>query len=795
LRYRFLLLSIASLLALGHCTAASAANRTSGRLDPNPPAVASTAPPVTLSAVPEAPMMAVPLLSSPPHLEDFLEPSLRSSEARKMLRIGGFVQRYPLDGTPVTEATTAYLGSTPRHLYIAFICKDRHPNLIRAHMKRRDALGDDDFVEVTLDTFRDRRRAFVFQANPLGIEADALYSEQTGADFSFDTVWDSWGKVTPYGYVVLIRIPFASLRFSQTSTPGQPRTWGLVLQRVISHENENAFWPQIKREIAGRLTQDALVSGFADVQQGHNIQFEPYFLAHSYRTLNTSDSQNPHFNNKELQGFTGLDTKIVLHNSLVLDTTYNPDFSQVDINDPAPPNQRFQPFFPEQRPFFLENSSYFSTPINLYYTNNIVIPRFGERLTGKVGPWAVGILDVDDRKPGQNAAAGTAAYGTRARNDVIRLNRDVGAQSSVGLIYADREYRNTYNRIGGADYRYRFKERWTLTGQAVSGGTESSDATKRSGQSYVQSLSYSGTHANYWVSYNDTSPGFQTRTGFFRRPDIREGNGGYSYTFRPSRHGVLSHGPSIYAERIWDHRGVPLDVYSRISYSVQMAHRTSLYAYMDMAQERLRPADYSMLATNVEYHNETAGFSFYTSPLQQIAVGVSGYSGRVVNYSPAVDQPPSPVDVSSTNLNVEVKPTLGLDLQNRYEFDHFTDPASGALSYDNHLVVTRWNLQMNKALSFRIIGEYLSTIPNEKFTDLPNTRDVFANALLKYEPHPGTAVYLGYTTNFQNLDPALCDRETDGSCNPNGTFLPRTNAAMLNDSRTLYLKMNYLFRF
>lgn len=739
--------------------------------------------------------MSVPVLSSAPRLEDFLDREVHSPVSRKMLNISGFVQRYPLDGRPVSEETTAYVGSTPRYLYIAFVCKDRNPKLIRAHLKRHDSIGDDDFVEVTLDTFRDRRRAFVFQSNALGTQADALYSEQTGADYSFDTVWDSWGRLTPSGYVVLMRIPFASLRFSQTAMLGQPRIWGIVLQRVISHENENAFWPQIKREIAGRLTQDAPISGFADVQRGHNMQIEPYFLARSARTLNAADSQNPYFSNKHLQGFTGLDTKIVLHDSLVLDTTYNPDFSQVDVNDPAPPNQRFQPFFHEQRPFFLENSSYFSSPINLYYTNHIVAPEFGERLTGKLGPWAVGILDVDDRKPGQDAPAGSPERGTRARFDVARLSRDLGRQSSAGIIYADHEYLNTYNRAGGVDYRYRFQERWTMTGQAIATGTKNSDTSTQSGQSYVQSVSYSDAHVNYWTSYNDTSPGFLTKTGFFRRPDIREVSGGSSYSFRPNKKGILSHGPSLFSERTWDHSGLPLDQYSDFTYNFQMTHRTSLSPFVEVGEERLRPSDYAALPADVQYHEDAVGLSFYTSPVQQLAVGFTGYTGKAVNYYPAVNQGPSPVDVDSTDLSVELKPTVGLDLQSRYEFDHFTDPSSGALAYDSHLLVTRWNLQMNKALSFRVIGEYLSTIPNDKFTDLPNTRDIFANALLKYEPHPGTAVYLGYTTNFQNLDSALCDRESDGRCNPSGAILPRTNTSMLNDSRTLYLKMNYLFRF
>ena len=185
----------------------------------------------------------IPRLESEPHLTDFFTGIARSQAAKQMLRISNFIERYPDDGKPVTEPTIAYLGYTRRIFFRAFICKDKTPMLIRAHMLARDSLGDDDNVEVLLDTFDDQRRAFLFDSNALGIQADALYSEQNGRDYSFDTVWDTWGKRTPFGYVVLMRIPFASLYFSKAE-PGQMRTWGIILQRNISHANEMAFWPQ-----------------------------------------------------------------------------------------------------------------------------------------------------------------------------------------------------------------------------------------------------------------------------------------------------------------------------------------------------------------------------------------------------------------------------------------------------------------------------------------------------------------------------------------------------------------------
>ena len=748
----------------------------------------------------------IPSLDAAPKLSDFLVSPLRSKPAREMFRVSNFIQRFPKDGAQPTEPTTAYLGYTHDYFYAAFVCHDRTPSLIRAHMLARDLLGDDDFVEVMLDTFHDQRRAFVFKTNALGIQADALYSEQNGSDYSFDTVWDTWGKRTPYGYVVLIRIPFASMYFAKAA-PDQMRTWGIILERNISHANEYVFWPQNRHNVAGRLTQDIAVDGFRDVEHGQNWQFEPYALAHNLRQLNTVNPVNPYFQDKHLQGYAGLDAKFILRNSLILDTTINPDFSQVGIDNPATPNQRFPPYFPEVRPFFIENSSYFMTPISLYYTDNIVLPQYGARLTGKLGPWALGILGVDDRSPGQAVPPGNPEYGTRAHFYVGRVNRDVGPLSNVGFIYADREYLGSFNRAGGIDYRARLKNRWTLTGQAITSATQNIGnftsgeepcellTVTCSGQVYSQQLNYSDLHKNWWVSYNDTSAGYVTDTGFFRRPDVREPNGFYSYTFRPKHGLVLSHGPSIYSERIWDHTGLPLDFYINPTYSATFKYRTSVSANVDVGQDRLRPVDYTVLTHNVEYHSHTSGINFYSSPQPYLAVGGGFYKGTVINYAPPRNSGPDPVNVSSPNLNVEVKPISSIDLQNSYIYTHFTNLTNGNVVYDNHELISRWNYQLTKAVSFNLIGQYISTLPDTRYTRLPNSKTLFADALFTYLPHPGTAIYFGYIGNFANINRALCTREADGLCNLNDPILPPTYSSLMNDSKTIYLKLTYLLRF
>ena len=774
---------------------------------PNAPDVSLPRPVQTpLPTLRYTPRLRIPRLTGEPKLSDFLVAPLRATPAQEMLRVDNFIQRYPNDGQPTTEPTVAYLGYTHEYFYAAFVCSDAQPGLIRAHMLARDNLGDDDFVELILDTFHDQRRAFVFKSNARGIQADALYSEQNGSDYSFDTVWDTWGRRTQHGYVVLMRIPFASLYFAKAAE-GENRTWGILLQRGISHANEYVFWPQVKHAVAGRLTQELAVDGFTNIEHGRNWQLEPYALARNLRQLNTVNPLDPYFQDKHLQGYTGLDAKFILHNSLVLDTTVNPDFSQVGIDNPAPPNQRFPAYFPEVRPFFIENSSYFMTPVSLYYTDNIVLPQYGARLTGKLGPWAMGLLGVDDRNPGQMVPPGTPDFNTRAHFYLARINRDVGPLSNVGAIYADHEYLGYYNRAGGFDYRARLRQRWTLTGQAITSETENlsnsttgeqsceTGALSCSGQVYQQNINYSDLHQNAWVAYNDTAAGFVTDTGFFRRPDTREPNGYYGYTFRPAHGPIQSHGPSLYSERIWDHTGLPLDFYINPSYSVNFQRRTSISANVDLGQDRLRPVDYSALPQNVEYHSHTEGLNFYSSPVPYIAVGGGAYQGTVINYSPQTGSGPNPVNVTSPNLNVELKPVSPIDLQNSYTYTHFTNPVTGSSVYDNHELISRWNYQMTQAISFNLIGEYIATLPNPTYTSLSNSKNLFADALFTYLPHPGTAIYFGYIGDFQNLNRALCTRDANGQCNPADPILPTTYSSLMNSDKTLYLKLTYLLRF
>ena len=331
----------------------------------------------------------IPRVETAPKLEDFLGMEPGGDWKGKLAKVQGFRQRVPSDGAPSTELTETYLGYDDKNLYAIFVCFDSKPGLIRARLSRREDVFDDEHVELMLDTFHDHRRAYAFFANPLGVQADALWTEgpdtDKNFDFSFDTVWNSAGKVTPQGFVVWMEIPFRSLRFGSSD----PQTWGVLLGRGIPRKNEDTFWPEYSSRITGRLNQAGTASGMEHIASGRNLQLIPYGIFRSFKELDLRDPNAPTYSQRAAFGQFGLDAKAVLKDKFVLDATVNPDFSQIESDDPqVTVNQRFEVQFPEKRPFFLENANYFQTPIPLLFTRRIVDPQWGARLTGKDGPWA-----------------------------------------------------------------------------------------------------------------------------------------------------------------------------------------------------------------------------------------------------------------------------------------------------------------------------------------------------------------------------------------------------------------------
>ena len=575
--------------------------------------------------------------------------------APSMARVTRFLQQQPHDGQPVSQPTEAYLGYDEKNLYVVFVCHD-DPAKVRAHETRREGFDGDDDVEVMLDTFHDRRRAYVFQVNPKGVQWDAIWTEQayadTGGNFdtSFDTLWYSKGKVTGQGYVVWIAIPFRSLRFPSA----HDQTWGIVLLREIIRENEKAFWPHISINQEGRLGQAGTAKGLSGISPGRNIQLIPYGLLNSFHTVDDRGPDTPcptlfdptalcaRFQNRAIGGTAGVDGKVIFSDSLVLDATANPDFSQVESDEPqVTVNQRYRVYFPEKRPFFIENADYFHTPIDLFFTRNIVNPDAGIRLTGKTGPYSLGILASDDRAPGLTVSPADPLFKSRSYFSIARVSRDIFKQSSIGAIYTDWEdpAANTFNRVGGIDARFKFSKQLTASAQGVVSSTYCSEqysatyftcaAGYSAGPAYKAELDYTSRN---WIQssiYNDVSPGFLTQPGFVNRVDIREYRDNTSYSFRPKSGPIVSWGPEIQTHSTWDHNGLRLDTDYNPDLALVMKRRTRflIFPYEEF-RERLRPQDPYGLNENVDFHEHSSGINFYTAPVPQVGRGSPVFLGR-----------------------------------------------------------------------------------------------------------------------------------------------------------------------
>lgn len=762
--------------------------------------------------------LVIPRLAHGPTLEDFLSMKPDGSAALAMARISDLVQREPHDGEPVTQPTEVYLGYDEKNLYAVFVCHD-DPGKVRAHEGRREDIDGDDTVELMLDTFHDRRRAYVFQTNPKGVQWDAIWTEasfaDTGGNFdlSFDTLWYSRGKLTGGGFVVWIAIPFRSLRFSSA----EDQTWGVIVLREIARENEKAFWPHISVSQEGRLGQAGTVQGLSGISPGRNLQLIPYGLLNSFHGIDDRGPFPPcaastagcaRLQNRDIGGTFGVDGKVILQDSLVLDATANPDFSQVESDEPqVTVNQRYRVYFPEKRPFFIENADYFRTPIDLFFTRNIVDPDAGIRLTGKTGPYSLGLLAADDRAAGLSRPADNSdgLFKTRDYFTIARVSRDIFKQSSMGAIFTDWEWpaAGQFNRVGGVDARIKFSPNLTATVQGVYSSSSFGGDTYSAGSAYKADVMYTSRHVFHESGYSDFSPGFFTQPGFVNRVDLREYRSDTAYTFRPKRGPVVSWGPEFRGRWAWDHTGLRLDTdYDPLLIAyLKRQTRIVLYPYQEL-RERLRPKDGYGLSENRDFHERLSGLSFLSSPISQITMGAQYFWGDLVNFVYGLDpaQPrytaPYLARYDQAVAVATFHPLTRLKVDNTYLFSRLRTRETNANIFNNHILRSKWNWQFNRELSLRVILQYNATLtlnrpgdPDATYplTFLPTTKNFNTDVLITYLVHPGTAVYVGYNSNLQNLDPGLGIDETFGTV--------RRSDRLINDGRLFFVKVSYLFRF
>lgn len=489
--------------------------------------------------------------------------------------IRSFWQTTPDAGSPVSERTEVRIVYTDRALFIGVMCYDGDPSGIIVSDSRRDApLDETDSFQFILDTYLDGQNGFVFGTNPAGIEFDAQVTkegqggfgarQQAGSGGGFNINWDgSWGvrtQISDQGWSAEFRIPFRTLRF-----PGSDdQIWGINFQRNIRRRNEEAYWTRLPRQWdLNRVSRAGRLHGL-EVPQPRNLQATPYVLGQTARDFSLEDGRS------DQTGEFGLDLKYSLTPSLTLDATYNTDFAQVEVDEQQINLDRFNLFFPEKRPFFLENAGLFSVGVSefsgqeveLFFSRRIGIGPQGEpvpilggtRLSGQVAGLNVGLLNMQTRSV-ENAASGT-------NFSVARVRKDLPNRSSLGFMVTNRlhgnasglespEYDNQAVAIDGRLGLGQYTQ--------VSGFFARTFSPHLEGQEYAYNLnvSYLSDRWRLNSTLTQVADNFNPGIGFLRRnSEYRKLTGLVLYAWRPDNSlGLLELRPHISYQGYWDFDG------------------------------------------------------------------------------------------------------------------------------------------------------------------------------------------------------------------------------------------------
>ncbi|MDP7480905.1 MAG: DUF5916 domain-containing protein [Vicinamibacterales bacterium] len=470
--------------------------------------------------------------------------------------IGGFVQSTPDEGERASERTEIRVVYTDDTLYFGAILYDRDPATIVVADSRRDSsLDETDSFQIILDTFLDRQNGFVFGTSPSGLEFDGQVTnegqgsgrfgggggggrpgsgQQGGSGGGFNQNWDgAWQvdtRVTDVGWSAEFAIPFRTLRFNA----GDVQVWGLNFQRNIRRRNETAYWSPLPRQFnLYRLSLAGQLTGL-DVSSPRNLKVTPYVLGQG---IDSASSRG----DATYLGDVGADLKYSITPGLTLDATYNTDFAQVEVDEEQVNLDRFNLFFPEKRPFFLENAGIFSAglpgQVEMFFSRRIGIGPDGQqvpilgggRLSGKVGNNTnIGLLNMQTE-----SIAGVAP----ANNfSVARVRQDFAGRSNIGVMFVNRQGTGSlaldddYNRSYAVDGRWGIGQRGT-----ISGFVGQTDTPGMQGQTHAYDLSsnYNSETMQLGLSYTEVAPQFNPEVGFYQRRAYRRANGRVLLTLRP----------------------------------------------------------------------------------------------------------------------------------------------------------------------------------------------------------------------------------------------------------------------
>ena len=511
-----------------------------------------------------------------------------------------FWQVQPDDGEPATQKTEVFVGFSDDAVYIGVIAYDDDPDAILVTDSRRDSdLGETDSFQVVIDGLRDGQNGFVFGTNPAGIEYDgqvtregsggALGSGSGGFNRNWDGTWDVATEISEAGWSAEMRIPFRTLRYGR----GETQTWGINFQRNIRRNNEISYWAPLSRQRnLYRVSEAGSVTGIVPPSQ-RNLKISPYVLGSSSRGGELVGSEN----NNEL----GFDIKYSITPSLTLDATYNTDFAQVEADERKVNLDRFSLFFPEKRPFFLENAGQFAVgdaeAVEMFFSRRIGISDEGDqlpieggvRVSGKIGSSTnVGFLHMSSE-----AVAGVAPGN---KFTVARLNQELPNRSAVGFMFVNRDGDGSHlvapgmdeNQTYAIDGRWGIGENLLLSAWAAKTSTPGRDERD---EAFTAVASYNSATWAYRLEYGQVGEDFNPEVGFLSRSDFRRTNAFLMRRIRPhDMWGLLEIRPHASYTVYWDFDGFQESRTSHNDIHWEFRNGYEVHTAIDLTREGVKEA-------------------------------------------------------------------------------------------------------------------------------------------------------------------------------------------------------------
>jgi len=714
----------------------------------------------------------------------------------------GFSQFSPTDGIPAADTTQVLVWYSPTAIHFGVRAFEAH-GPVHATLADRDKISADDYIQILLSTFNDSRQALVFAVNPLGVQSDGALVE-TGsvsgngfnsavvkreqADLSPDYVFESKGHVTEYGYEIEIRIPFKSIRFQ----PKQEQVWGINVVRLVQHSGREDSWTPAKRASASFLRQSGKLVGLTDLRRGVVLDFTPSLTSRTTGADGTGgwsySGGSPELGGTVRWGVT---------NNLTLNGTANPDFSQIEsdaqqfVFDP-----RNELFFQEKRPFFLEAIEQFSTPSNLIYTRRIVQPVVAAKLTGKAFGTDLAVLSALDDPAVSPTGEDHPLY------NLLRIQRDVGSQSRLGVVYTDKVVGRDYNRVAGVDTRLVMGDIYSAQLQVAGSRTRVGGVTE-TGPLWSSRLARNGRTFGARYTFAGVANDFRAASGFIQRAGIVHTNLDHSitaygkqwswfesFTGDVALDGTWEYQKFVNGEGVQDKKlhfntntrfgggwqfgasvltesfGYPADLYSDYALEVP-AGAGGLDTIPFTGQPTIPNLDYVLSLDSPEFSHFSGNIFF-----------LWGHDENFYEWASA--------NITWLDLVLDWRPTDQLRVNGEYHLQFVGRRTDGSTVSIWRSPRVKIEYQLSRPIFLRVVGEYTTerrdSLRDESRTNAPilvfdpttnlytrtrpfGHRSFRGDFLFSYQPTPGTVLFAGYGSTLRDpteMGQSTLQRAEDG---------------------------------